>query len=108
MFAVDRPAFEAIVRSEAIKNLKSLPPGILDHVAEQVRKFNSRPDDDIDEAEAHRIITELTFVYFLLPVVRADAEFFREYTGMTDEEKTRYREAMKLMFGTPKKTDGEQ
>ena len=38
----------------------------------------------------------------------ADAEFFREYAGMTDEEKARYREAMKLMFGAPKKADGEQ
>lgn len=38
----------------------------------------------------------------------ADAEFFREYAGMTDEEKARYREAMKLMFGTSKKNDSEQ
>lgn len=37
----------------------------------------------------------------------ADAEFFREYAGMTDEEKARYREAMKLMFGATKKTTGE-
>jgi len=36
----------------------------------------------------------------------ADAEFFREYAGMTDEEKSRYREAMKLMFGVSKKADG--
>ncbi len=68
MFAIDQPAFEARARSDAIKGLKSLPPDVLDRVAEQIRDFNSRPDDDIDEAEAHRIITELTFVYFLLPV----------------------------------------
>lgn len=68
MFGIDQPAFEAMARSEAIKNLRSLPPDVLDHVAEQIRVFNSRPDDDIDEAEAHRLITELTFVYFLLPV----------------------------------------
>jgi len=36
----------------------------------------------------------------------ADAEFFREYAGMTDDEKARYREAMKLMFGVSKKADG--
>lgn len=67
MFGIDQPAFEAMARSEAIKNMKSLPPDVLDHVAEQIRIFNSRPDDGIDEAEAHRLITELTFVYFLLP-----------------------------------------
>ena len=38
----------------------------------------------------------------------ADAEFFREYAGMTDDEKTRYREAMKLMFGAAKKTVAEK
>jgi len=37
----------------------------------------------------------------------ADAEFFREYAGMTEDEKARYREAMKLMFGATKKTTGE-
>lgn len=31
-----------------------------------------------------------------------DAKFFREYAGMTDEEKKRYREAMRLMFGDNK------
>jgi len=36
----------------------------------------------------------------------ADAEFFREYAGMTDDEKARYRDAMKLMFGVSKKADG--
>lgn len=53
---------------EALQNLKSLSPDVLDRVAEQIRDFNSRSDEDIDQAEAHRIITELTFVYFLLPV----------------------------------------
>ena len=37
----------------------------------------------------------------------ADAEFFREYAGMSEDEKARYREAMKLMFGATKKTSGE-
>ena len=37
----------------------------------------------------------------------ADAEFFREYAGMSEDEKARYREAMKLMFGATKKTTGE-
>lgn len=68
MFAIDQPAFAAMARSDAITSLKSLSPDVLDRVAEQIRDFNSRSDDDIDEAEAHRIITELTFVYFLLPV----------------------------------------
>lgn len=68
MFAIDQPAFAAMARSDAITSLKSLPPGVLEHVAEQIREFNSRSDDDIDEAEAHRIITELTYVYFLLPI----------------------------------------
>ena len=27
-----------------------------------------------------------------------DVQFFREYAGMTDEEKARYRQALKLMF----------
>ena len=68
MFAIDQPAFEAMARSDAITSLKSLPPGVLDHVAEQIREFNSRSVDDIDEATAHRLVTELTFVHFLLPV----------------------------------------
>jgi transcriptional regulator with XRE-family HTH domain len=33
-----------------------------------------------------------------------DVVFFREYAGMSDEEKQRYRQAMKLMFGT--RTEG--
>ena len=37
----------------------------------------------------------------------ADAEFFREYAGMTEDEKARYREAMKLMFGATKKSTSE-
>ena len=37
----------------------------------------------------------------------ADAEFFREYAGMTEDEKARYREAMKLMFGATKKSASE-
>jgi transcriptional regulator with XRE-family HTH domain len=32
----------------------------------------------------------------------ADVAFFREYAGMGEEEKKRYREAMKLMFGNAK------
>lgn len=35
-----------------------------------------------------------------------DVAFFREYAGMSEEEKKRYREAMKLMFGN-KGTDTE-
>jgi hypothetical protein len=78
VFGIDQPAFEAMARSEAIKNLKSLPPDVLDHVAEEIRIFNSRPDEGIDEAEAHRLITELTFVYFLLPVsIRNGHQIFR-------------------------------
>ncbi len=57
-----------MARSDAITSLKSLPPDVLDRVVKQIRDFNSRSDDDIDEAAAHRIITELTYVYFLLPV----------------------------------------
>lgn len=34
-----------------------------------------------------------------------DVAFFREYAGMSEEEKKRYREAMKLMFGTGKDSD---
>lgn len=34
-----------------------------------------------------------------------DVAFFREYAGMTEDEKQRYRDAMKLMFG--KKSDAE-
>lgn len=68
MFGIDQPAFEAMARREALQNLKSLPPDVLDRVAEQIRDFNGRSDNDIDEAAAHRLITELTFVYFLLPV----------------------------------------
>jgi transcriptional regulator with XRE-family HTH domain len=35
-----------------------------------------------------------------------DAAFFRDYAGMTDEEKSRYREALRLMFGSPKADSG--
>ena len=37
-----------------------------------------------------------------------DVAFFREYAGMSEGEKTRYREAMKLMFGASSKTDSEK
>ena len=37
-----------------------------------------------------------------------DVAFFREYAGMSEAEKTKYREAMKLMFGTPTKADSEK
>ena len=33
-----------------------------------------------------------------------DVAFFREYAGMADEEKDRYRQALKIMF--PDKSDG--
>jgi transcriptional regulator with XRE-family HTH domain len=36
-----------------------------------------------------------------------DVAFFREYAGMSEEEKARYREAMKLMFGSSKRQDSE-
>ena len=36
-----------------------------------------------------------------------DVAFFREYAGMSEEEKARYREAMKLMFGGSKPPDSE-
>ena len=36
----------------------------------------------------------------------ADVAFFREYAGMSEEEKKRYRDAMKLMFGN-KGSDAE-
>ena len=36
-----------------------------------------------------------------------DVAFFREYAGMSEEEKGRYREAMKLMFGNAKKPGSE-
>jgi transcriptional regulator with XRE-family HTH domain len=36
-----------------------------------------------------------------------DVVFFREYAGMSEEEKKRYREAMKLMFGKTKNPGSE-
>jgi transcriptional regulator with XRE-family HTH domain len=36
-----------------------------------------------------------------------DIAFFREYAGMSEAEKAKYREAMKLMFGSTPKTDSE-
>ena len=36
-----------------------------------------------------------------------DVAFFREYAGMSEAEKAKYREAMKLMFGSTPKTDSE-
>ncbi len=36
-----------------------------------------------------------------------DVAFFREYAGMSEEEKANYRKAMKLMFGSSKKSDVE-
>jgi len=37
VFGIDQPALEAMARSEALQNLKSLPPGMLDRVAKQIR-----------------------------------------------------------------------
>ena len=37
-----------------------------------------------------------------------DVAFFREYAGMSEAEKTKYREAMKLMFGSPVKAGSEK
>lgn len=37
-----------------------------------------------------------------------DVAFFREYAGMSEEEKDRYRQAMRLMFGTSAGSDGEK
>lgn len=36
-----------------------------------------------------------------------DVQFFREYVGMSDEDKLRFQQALKLMFGT-RKDDGSQ
>lgn len=36
-----------------------------------------------------------------------DVAFFREYAGMSEDEKKRYRDAMKLMFGASKDSDTE-
>ena len=36
-----------------------------------------------------------------------DVQFFREYAGMTDEEKQRYRQALDLMFGSRKDEAGK-
>lgn len=35
-----------------------------------------------------------------------DVAFFRQYAGMSEEEKERYRQAMKLMFGNADGSDG--
>jgi transcriptional regulator with XRE-family HTH domain len=40
------------------------------------------------------------------PASGADVAFFREYAGMSEDEKKRYRDAMKLMFGS-KGSDAE-
>lgn len=37
-----------------------------------------------------------------------DVAFFRQYSGMSEEEKERYRKAMQLMFGNTKARDGDQ
>jgi transcriptional regulator with XRE-family HTH domain len=37
-----------------------------------------------------------------------DVAFFREYAGMSEEEKERYRQAMKLMFGNSAGRDGDK
>lgn len=36
-----------------------------------------------------------------------DVAFFREYAGMSEEEKTRYRNALKVLFGNSKPPDSE-
>lgn len=36
-----------------------------------------------------------------------DVAFFREYAGMSEGEKSKYRDAMKLMFGAAPKSDSE-
>ena len=37
-----------------------------------------------------------------------DVAFFRKYAGMSEAEKAKYRDAMKLMFGSPTKVDSEK
>lgn len=36
-----------------------------------------------------------------------DVQFFREYVGMTEEEKQRYQQALKLMFGARREDEGK-
>lgn len=37
-----------------------------------------------------------------------DVAFFREYAGMSEDEKERYRQAMRLMFGNSSGRDGDK
>lgn len=37
-----------------------------------------------------------------------DVAFFREYAGMSEEEKDRYRQAMRLMFGNSADREGDK
>lgn len=85
-FGVNQPRFEAIPRSDALKELKSLSPAVLSHVAEKIKKFNSLTTNGIDEVYARQLIAELGFVYFLMPItIQSGHVIFR---GRTVEPKS--------------------
>lgn len=61
-------AFEPKGAEKALEDLLGLSPIVLQQNSEMMRKFNDTPDDEIDSAAAHWLISELTYCYFLFPV----------------------------------------
>lgn len=79
-------AFRPIKRQEAIKNLQQLPPSILEHISEKIKSFNSKPLSEIAEIEIQELISELTYVYFMIPVtLKAGHVIFRGRQVDTDQ-----------------------
>lgn len=78
MFEAVQPDFQAVACTDAIKGLLSLPPTVLNHVSKKISDFNRLRDDEIDEIETRRLISELAFVYFLMPIaIRRGHVIFR-------------------------------
>jgi len=78
MLGAVQPDFEAVACTDALRGLLSLPPTVLNHVSKRISDFNRLRDDEIDEIETRQLISELAFVYFLIPIaIRSGHVIFR-------------------------------
>ena len=51
----------------AIKELKSDPPSVLDEVSHTIMKFNSMKPEEISDEYIHSVIDSLTYFFFMFP-----------------------------------------
>ena len=51
----------------AIKELKSDPPSVLDEVSNTIMKFNSMKPEEISDEYIHSVIDRLTYFFFMFP-----------------------------------------